>query len=456
VTRPDADAGFTMIELLVVLVIMPIVIGAIAAAIIISEQDSGVASSRLSDSASAQTISDYYVRDVQGAEYLTTNSAASSPVDVCVDSSASGRTLVLGLYRPATSSPASNLLSVGYWVTASGANFRLVRYSCDSSGAMTSQVPITNDLTSPSQVTVSIAPASFQTAAAAGWTPTSTSTASISHVTISLMEPGSEYAYSLQASPRVWDSSASGDSGPASGAALVSLGNVTVSNTANITVDGNVDINGTLTGTGLTAAPGHTITQNANVTDPLSYYLPTSVSAPGTGSTCTISATTPISAGTYACLLVVQSGGNAELGPGVYALQAGIRVNAGGNLTYAGPPGQGVLLYLPCVGSCSETAIFASTASVSLPPLNATQSQAASTPSTTALQNMWFWQAASDAGISKLIGNGQGGLTSGIAYAPSGTIDLSNSLGSDATGEIVAGTVKTSSTSSASFTITGQ
>ena len=84
-TRPESDAGFTMIELLVVLVIMPIVIGAIAAAIIISEQDSGVASSRLSDSASAQTISEYYVRDVQGAEYITTNSAASSPVNVCVD-----------------------------------------------------------------------------------------------------------------------------------------------------------------------------------------------------------------------------------------------------------------------------------------------------------------------------------------------------------------------------------
>ena len=71
-TRPQPDAGFTLIELLVVLVIMPLVIGAIAAAIIISYQDSGVASSRLSDSDSAQTISEFYVRDVQGAEYVTT------------------------------------------------------------------------------------------------------------------------------------------------------------------------------------------------------------------------------------------------------------------------------------------------------------------------------------------------------------------------------------------------
>ncbi len=116
-----------------------------------------------------------------------------------------------------------------------------------------------------------------------------------------------------------------------------------------------------------------------------------------------------------------------------------------------------MLLYLPCLWRLHpEIATFASTSSVSLPPLNATQSQAASSPSTTALQDMWFWQAANDAGISKLIGNGQGGLTSGIAYAPSGTIDLSNSSGSDATGEVVAGTVKTSALSSPTLTITGQ
>ena len=94
--RPQPDAGFTLIELLVVLVIMPMVIGAIAAAIIISEQDSGVASTTLSDSSCAQTTSEYFVRDVQGAQYVTTDSSASNPA-VCVNPTLPNPTLVLGL-----------------------------------------------------------------------------------------------------------------------------------------------------------------------------------------------------------------------------------------------------------------------------------------------------------------------------------------------------------------------
>ena len=128
---------------------------------------------------------------------------------------------------------------------------------------MTSQAVITNDFTAPDQVTATIAPMQFDTAAASGWTPTTTTSppASISSITISLMEPGSSYAYSLPASPRAWTSSVSfggPGSGSAFGAALVSLfGNVTVSNPASITVDGNVKINGTLQGTGLTAPGVH-------------------------------------------------------------------------------------------------------------------------------------------------------------------------------------------------------
>jgi prepilin-type N-terminal cleavage/methylation domain-containing protein len=220
VTRPDVDAGFTMIELLVVLVIMPIVIGAIAAAIIISEKDSGVASSRLSDSASAQTISEYYVRDVQGAEYITTNGGASSPTTVCGASSVPAQsTLVLGLYRPNTSS--SNELSVAYWLSpvpnSQPQQYELVRYSCPSGATAPIQVPITSDITSSDDVTsvtttcpsgqlnVCITPGEFNAAAAVGWTTTTTTTppASVSSVTISLTEPGSSYTYSLQAFPRV-------------------------------------------------------------------------------------------------------------------------------------------------------------------------------------------------------------------------------------------------------------
>jgi hypothetical protein len=119
-----------------------------------------------------------------------------------------------------------------------------------------------------------------------------------------------------------------------------------------------------------------------------------------------------------------------------------------------------VLLYLPCGSSgCDETATFASGASVDLPPLNASQSIANSrtgsgNANTTAMQDMWFWQDAFQGTPSELIGNGQGGQTSGIAYIPNAPVDLSNNRsGSDATGVIVAGSVTMSGNSS--LTITG-
>ena len=110
----------------------------------------------------------------------------------------------------------------------------------------------------------------------------------------------------------------------------------------------------------------------------------------------------PLNPGTYTCQLTVTSTGNAELNPGVYNLEGGINVLDGGKLTYLGPPGSGVLLYLPCQGGpngCSASATFASGASVDLPPLNASQSVAASSTAsgnanTTAMQDMWFWQDA--------------------------------------------------------------
>ena len=193
---------------------------------------------------------------------------------------------------------------------------------------------------------------------------------SITNVSISVTEPGSGYTYSLQASPRVWASRLSGGLGQAgaSGAAVVSLGNVTLSGNAAITVlNGNVNINGTLDVTGLTGAgittPGgvapNTTTQ---VTDPLQPFVPSSVTTSGIVNppTCTITTNTTLSAGVYTCHLTIKSG-VVILGPGVYQFDGGINVQ-GGQLTYSGPLGQGVLIYLPCRAGngCNETATFAS------------------------------------------------------------------------------------------------
>jgi prepilin-type N-terminal cleavage/methylation domain-containing protein len=63
--------GFTLIELLVVLVIIPLIIGGLAEAFIVSFNNEAATSNRLSDSVNAQTTSEYFVRDVQGASFVT-------------------------------------------------------------------------------------------------------------------------------------------------------------------------------------------------------------------------------------------------------------------------------------------------------------------------------------------------------------------------------------------------
>jgi prepilin-type N-terminal cleavage/methylation domain-containing protein len=216
VTADDrSDDGFTLIELMVVLVIMPLIVGAIAAAIIVSLQDSITTKARLTDSSNAQITSTFYVGDVQGAQFVTTDATIDFP-KVCVKPPLPGSprpTLVLGLYRIAITSPP---LSVGYWVT-NGPTPQLVRDSCSvpqpGADPVFSTEAILSDDISPAGVSVAILPSEFATAAATGWMATLTSTApiaSISGINLSVAEPGSNYTFNLLATPRVWTSQPAG------------------------------------------------------------------------------------------------------------------------------------------------------------------------------------------------------------------------------------------------------
>lgn len=67
------DEGFTLIEVLVVIVILPLVVGAIAAGMMSLFTNSGTTQTRLNDSHDAQITSTYFVRDVQSAQYVSTS-----------------------------------------------------------------------------------------------------------------------------------------------------------------------------------------------------------------------------------------------------------------------------------------------------------------------------------------------------------------------------------------------
>jgi prepilin-type N-terminal cleavage/methylation domain-containing protein len=77
------EEGFTLIELVIVIVILPIVVGGIAAALIAILQNETTTFNKVADSADAQLISANFARDVQSAALVTTSGSASSPGGEC-------------------------------------------------------------------------------------------------------------------------------------------------------------------------------------------------------------------------------------------------------------------------------------------------------------------------------------------------------------------------------------
>ena len=208
----QCESGFTLVELLVVLVILPLLLGAIAEALIVSLENTGAASNRLSDSVNAQTTSAYFVRDVQGASWITTDNAlyntsqvysATSP-SVCGPTTASAsNSLLIALYRPASQAGGGTdpqALDVGYWLVTSGTgatqSTQIIRYSCNANSASgVTSVPITtapaatstgNSVSSVLKPLVNITPSRFLATAGSGWTLT----AAFAVVTTTVTLPG--------------------------------------------------------------------------------------------------------------------------------------------------------------------------------------------------------------------------------------------------------------------------
>lgn len=122
----NRDNGFTLIELLIVLVILPLIIGGIATAVIAeldntSQSDPQGTYVRLADSHDTQITSAYFVRDVQSASAVSTNTSTS----LCPTG---GSAQLLGLSWKVGATP----VSVSY-ATSASAPFTLVRRYCQGS-----------------------------------------------------------------------------------------------------------------------------------------------------------------------------------------------------------------------------------------------------------------------------------------------------------------------------------
>jgi prepilin-type N-terminal cleavage/methylation domain-containing protein len=480
--QPRGDeGGFTLVELLVVVVIIPLVIGAISVALIsVMTQQTNV-SNKVSDSQDTQVVSATFVQDVQSASQITTSSTVNTPIPC------GAGTPILSLLWG--SSPQT---VVSYDVVQQGSHSQLFRYGCANGGSTTPtngriiahdvQSSLAAAITGLSCPPAALSCSPMPAAAASGWT----STAGVAGVTLSINSGSTgdkTYNYSLTGVPRASTSSSRGSAPPGHATALT-LGasgtsvSCSGSSNAGLSIDGSLQINSTsstvastnnnasisansidtgstsstsLSGNVNPATPsqtGVTVTDPyAGLTPPVTGLQTATLTPGGTYQGFSVYGGAYSGPGIYTSTLTFPNG-TTTMASGVYILMSGISLSGQQNLDGTA----GVLLYV-FRGSVSLTGQGQAT----LAPFKVAP------PTYSGAPNPWpgivIWQdgplgqGPSDAGDSNnvaLAGNGVGiatptnptggNLVAGTVYAPSATAGTSGN-GALTVGSIVAASI---------------
>ncbi|HVB70874.1 MAG TPA: type II secretion system protein [Acidimicrobiales bacterium] len=154
--RPDrrtGAGGFTLVELLIVLTITPVIVGALSLGLItVFSLQNGV-SNRISDSGDAQVTSATFLRDVQSAQQITTNQSTIA----CASPSTSGSnpTQLLGLRWGANNGQYAE--TVSYITDQNGglSTYSLVRQLCigTATSSATQVTTVASDLSEQGALT---------------------------------------------------------------------------------------------------------------------------------------------------------------------------------------------------------------------------------------------------------------------------------------------------------------
>ena len=248
--HPGREQGFTLIELVIVLVIMPVVVAGIAVAVITTLKSESGVQNRVVDAAAAQIVTTNFTSDVQNATQVTTSSSASG---VCTPTSRpSGSTLVVAFNW--LSQPGGSQAEVAYWKTINTSStpttYGLIRYVC---GTATSTVALFDSSQVVPSVTITC------NTACSSYSSTWLSTVGVKSVALDATATQSGYHYLVQATPRSWNSSLTGENPSLVYPPLTLLGSscplLTLSaNNDTVQVTGDIGINGNcssaLTGSG--------------------------------------------------------------------------------------------------------------------------------------------------------------------------------------------------------------
>lgn len=441
--RDSSDRGFSLIELLIVAVVLPLIIGAIAIALVsVFSLQSGV-SNRLSDSGDAQVVSATFVDDVQSASQITTQNQSAGP-SPCETSAqvANSDPQVLGLQWVARATPTE----ISYIEDGQ----RLFRNVCQNGGSTPIRATVVSHdvpIGQTANITCASTVSGCATSASSGWTASS----GIAGVTLAITASASKYAYSLVGVPRLWSPFSNCSPGCAGGTPppppLLLLGagssvltcggsgtlNVTGELALNSTSNGaaNLSGNAAVTATSIYTAdqanPSQAITTSTNAS-----YTPAGTPSSGLPIPDPYAALTPPSTaglntytggayqgpGIYTSTLSFAGNTAQVFASGVYIFDQGISVT--GNAVISSAPG-GVLFYV-----AGGSVAIAGNGGSDLTPLS-------SPPSPTA--NLVLWQAASDVNQLIMAGNASADVVGGTIYAPSALV------GGAGNGNLIAGTV---------------
>ena len=211
------EGGFTLVELLIVVTIVPLIIGALGAGLVAVFSLQGSVSNRLGDSADAQVVTSTFIKDVQSAVSITTSPTAAQ---------CGAGTQLLGLQWGT-----GELVSYSE-VLQSGSTYSLVRNYCatGASPTATKSTTVSYDVVAPCGSGTCESPPIVYSGG--GVLATSTGYADVQGVTkvvFLVQEAKSAYNYTLSATPADGSSTAANalggpTNGPTCGFALPGTG----------------------------------------------------------------------------------------------------------------------------------------------------------------------------------------------------------------------------------------